>query len=269
MISAHVICDSLSPFGERITTLSLAYPRFIHSEFLTHRAFSRNSASSRAIPIEKMIAQVRNTPAMPVWWGANQPGMQARAEVPDEARISAQEAWRAAALDACRHAETMLALGLHKQVVNRILEPWQIMKTIVTATEWDNFFMLRRHPDAQPEFKALADCMFDAIQGSTPRDLLYGQWHLPYLTEDEIGSMTLYMACGASAARCARVSYLNHDMTRPNVENDTPLASRLLRDGHLSPFEHQATPTRLPKSNADNFVGWKSYRYLKRRGEVR
>ena len=150
MIEAKVILDSVSPAGKRITTLQLKYHRFIHSEFMTHRAFSRNSMSSRAVPVAKMIEQVRNDPAMPVHWGKNQPGMQARDDLTGEALINAQMAWRGAAAKAADSAQLMMDNGLAKQVANRILEPFQWMHTVVTATEWDNFFALRCHPDAQP-----------------------------------------------------------------------------------------------------------------------
>ena len=133
-ITAKVIEDSISPHGKRITTLQLRYQRFFHSELLTHRSFSRNSSSSRAIPVAKMIEQVRNDPAMPVHYGANQPGMQAKAELEGEDRENAVRAWEQAAYYAALVAEQMAELGLHKQVANRILEPFQFMSTVVTAT---------------------------------------------------------------------------------------------------------------------------------------
>jgi thymidylate synthase ThyX len=79
MISAKIIADSISEseYGDRITTFELEYPRFIHGELMTHRLFSRNAASSRAIPINKMMDQVLTAPAMPVEWGLNKSGMQA------------------------------------------------------------------------------------------------------------------------------------------------------------------------------------------------
>lgn len=285
MIEAKVIADSISPQNIRITTLQLKYPRFIHSEFMTHRVFSRNAASSRAIPIKKMIEQVINDPAKPVWWGKNQPGMQAREELEyfepystresdgqssfDEwhysPRSEAKGIWKAAALSAVKYARELESLGVHKQIVNRILEPWQWMQTIVTATEWENFYTLRRHPDAQPEIKALADEMSKAMNLSIPTAIGRGEWHLPYV---DLQSMLfgggLASTVGElkkwSTARCARVSYLNHDKTDPNPEKDESLHDQLRDSGHFSPFEHQATPMVENRFYA-NFRGWKSYRF--------
>lgn len=282
MIGAKIVADSVSPDGIRLLTMQLVYPRFIHSEFMTHRVFSRNAASSRAIPVKKMMEQVEKNPAMPVWWGKNQSGMQAREELdywePREERFfdghrtdrmmvysprdEAKFAWLEAARDAVKNAKRLEALGAHKQIVNRILEPWQWMETIVTGTEWTNFYNLRRHPDAQPEIKTLADTMWDVTQQSNPVVLALGDWHLPYV------DLASYLFGGGlastveemkkwSVARCARVSYLNHDKSEPNPEKDVSLHDQLLSSGHFSPFEHQATP-----SGADwaNFRGWKSYR---------
>lgn len=287
MISSKVIADSVSELGLRITTLQLRYPRFVHSEFMTHRVFSRNAASSRAIPIKKMIEQVANDPAMPVFWGKNQSGMQAREEleyhpprtvhyddghqghyggeyVIHSPRDMAMFEWKAAREDAIRHAERMIALGVHKQIVNRLLEPWQWMQTIVTATEWDNFYKLRRHADAQPEIKALADEMFISMEKSSPKQLHYGQWHLPYVTEGDVvfyGGLTATMdeMKKWSTARCARVSYLTHDNNNPLIEKDEELHDKLLQSGHFSPFEHQAQPWDKDQMFA-NFRGWMSYR---------
>lgn len=166
-ITAKVIEHSSSQDGVDLITLQLRYPRFIHSEFMTHRVFSRNASSSRAIPVAKMLAQVRNDPAMPIHWGANQAGMQAHAELQGIGRSRAAARWKLAAEAAANHAEVLNELGLHKQVANRILEPFQLISVIVTATEWANFFELRNHPDAQPEIRQLAVVMLEAISQST------------------------------------------------------------------------------------------------------
>ena len=253
-IEAKVVLDSISDAGARITTLQLVYPRFIHSEFLTHRVFSRNSSSSRAIPIQKMIEQVRNNPAYPVEWGMNQPGMQAGAEVEERGR--AVLSWRMGALEAANRAEIMMKLGLHKQIVNRVLEPYQWMHTIVTATEWANFFALRDHPDAQPEIAALARSMRTAMQLSKPVERTE---HLPYITEGEY-TLPLVSQYLASAARCARVSYLNHDGSTPNLQHDLELAAKLNTAGHMSPFEHQARALAGTYLSSNNFRGWQQHR---------
>jgi len=264
VISAKVIEDSITQEGKRITTLQLVYPRFIHSEVMTHRLFSRNASSSRAIPVAKMIEQVSTDPAMPIHWGANQPGMQAKAEVSDtaEARIY----WVAAARSAAIMAEKMHTLGLHKQVANRILEPYQWIHVVLTATEWDNFFALRDHEDAQPEIRELAIQMKLAMAESVPSILYYGEWHMPYVTGkevlcSEVFGMGTMILCKVSAARSARVSYLTHDGAKPDIEKDLALFERLAGGIplHASPLEHQATPG---NTDTGNFVGWTQFRKL-------
>ena len=241
---ATILADSISPTGKRITTYQLRYPRFIHSELMTHRVFSRNASSSRAIPVAKMIAQVRNDPAMPIHWGANQSGMQAKAQLVGENRKIAQEQWQLAAYMSAEIAEKMASIGLHKQVANRILEPFQYISVVLTATEYDNWFELRHHEDAQPEIYALAEAMLNAYKDSEPRLLQPGEWHLPYITDEERELHPTDLLLQVSAARCCRVSYLRHDGQAPNIEKDLALCEQLVgaRPLHASPFEHQATP---------------------------
>ena len=253
-ISAAVIEHSLHPSeqGKPLITIQLRYPRFIHSEFMTHRVFSRNASSSRSIPVAKMIEQVRNEPAMPIHFGKNQPGMQASVELSDEIdqnlgtseRQYVKNLWVHAAQQVASVAESMQKVGVHKQVANRILEPFQFISVIVTATEWDNFFELRDHPDAQPEIKELARVMKLAIAESKPRLLHYGEWHLPYVTEQERKYYNVESCKQISAARCARVSYLTHDGKEPDVGKDFDLFDRLVSSKplHASPIEHQASP---------------------------
>jgi len=261
-ITAKSVAASISPDGLEIHTLELQYPRFIHSEFMTHRVFSRNAASSRAIPVAKMIEQVRNDPAMPIHWGKNQPGMQAHEQLADTVEV--QQQWRNAARDAANRAEQMSALGLHKQVVNRILEPFQLMRTLVTSTEWDNFFALRDHPDAQPEIQALATAMRDAITGADTKSLEYGEWHLPYVRPDERELFRDATLLKLSTARCARVSYLTHDGQKPDVQKDLELYERLVGSQpiHASPAEHQAQATKEFDVSSGNFIGWIQHRQL-------
>ena len=167
MIKATIIADSVSAHtGQYITTFELEYPRFILAELNTHRLLSRNSASSRAIPIDKMIEQVFSNTTMPVHWGLDQSGMQDKEEQADESECVS--AWLDARDRAVESALDLKELGLYKQIVNRVLEPFQMMKTLVTATSFDNFFNLRCHPDAQPEIKQLADLMYEAMQESEP-----------------------------------------------------------------------------------------------------
>ena len=263
-ITAKVIADSVNTHDQRITTLELQYPRFIHSEFMTHRVFSRNAASSRAIPVVKMIRQVQEDPAMPIHWGANQPGMQATSEVQGDARTLAVGAWINAAGSAALAAQGLMALGVHKQVANRLLEPFQLMRTIVTATEWANFFHLRDHEDAQPEIRALAVAMREAMEVSTPKRLSAGEWHLPYVLENEMQLIREEVLRKLSTARCARVSYLTHDGQTPDTDKDIALYERLVGSSpiHASPAEHQATPAKYADSRSGNFKGWIQHRKL-------
>lgn len=267
IISAKIIEDSMSPGGNRLTTLELCYPRFIHSEFLTHRVFSRNAMSSRAIPVAKMIDQVRDDPVVPMHWGANQPGMQASNEVAYPVMLEAIDVWRKAANDAANRAQQLLGLGIHKQVANRLLEPFQWMRTIVTATEWENFFALRNHKDAEPHFQLLAQVMARAMSESvpirrpnTPYDEL--GWHLPYVTYGERQSVKFHNLPKISAARCARVSFLTHDGASPSLEADLALYERLVGSVpmHSSPVEHQACAGPLGFGASGNFIGWAQFR---------
>lgn len=284
-ISATVIADSVSSQGKRLTTFQLRYPRFIHSEFMTHRMFSRNASSSRAIPVERMIADLRRDPAMPIYWGRNQPGMQAAGSLASDELQAVKRHWLSSMEKAIKHAEYMLDLGLHKQIANRILEPWAHINVVVTATEWANFFALRAHPDAQPEIKALAEAMMAAMGQSDPELMGPGRWHLPYVTREEKcgdeydgrwetdGHIYLENLKKISVARCARVSYLTHDGRQTTIQEDLALYEKLVvsQPLHASPAEHMATPDTQsyqddgqlgwdnPKEHG-NFVGWRQLR---------
>jgi thymidylate synthase ThyX len=270
-IIAKVIEGSLAENGKRLLTLQLLYPRFVHAEFMTHRVFSRNASSSRAIPVAKMIEKVRSNPAMPIHWGKNQPGMQANEQLIGEELVRAKALWMRSAGFAADVAESMNAAGVHKQVANRILEPFLHISVIVTATEWDNFFELRDHPDAQPEIRELAIQMKQAIDGYEltlrPRLREHASgWHLPYVTANErqwYAYDPLFLA-QLSAARCARVSYLTHEDKVPSVGEDQKLYVRLVggRPLHASPIEHQAYPLPLADQRSKNFAGWRQHREI-------
>ena len=283
-IRSRVVADSIAN-GVRLTTLELRYPRFIHSEFMTHRLFSRNASSSRAIPVAKMIEQVENDPAMPIFWGKNQPGMQAREECDDEVSGpytvgTAEEIWREYATGDCvSYAKAFDKANYHKQIVNRLLEPFQFISVVCTATEWDNFFKLRLHSDAQPEICELARVMKESMEKSEPDELEFGDLHLPYVEKDsfndydehgEIDKFDLESAIKASVARCARVSYLNHDKTQPDIEKDIRLHDMLLESGHFSPFEHVASP--MSHTTEIGSKGWwrheKGYTHSDRKGNL-
>lgn len=248
-ISAKIIAHSVSALtGQGIVTWELEYPRFIHSELMTHRLFSRNAASSRAIPVATMIEAVRTNPAKPSHWGRNQAGMQASAQLTGFELESVQMEWQRAAEDAAGWAEVMSYDGAHKQIVNRILEPFQWMKTVMTATELDNWFWLRDHKDAQPEIQVLAHLMWEALQESKPFVLEVGEWHVPYYDRHgQTGVWADYFndpleeALAISSSCCAQVSYRKLD---DSLEKAKMVYDRLVGSVpvHASPFEHQATP---------------------------
>ena len=262
-IDAKIIADSISPTGVRLTTFQLKYQRLFHSEVMTHRMLSRNASSSRAIPVQKMISQVWNNPAAPVHWGQNKPGMQAKESLTGWRLYFAKSLWAWSGRLMCAFAYGMMKIGLHKQVANRILEPWQYIHVVVTATDWDNFFKLRNHKDAQPEFQQLAALMWLKYIGNIPNKLAVGEWHLPYIDSQEIMKYTTGELLKMSAARCARVSYVKHDGLNSSYEEDVKLYSRLIDSDppHMSPVEHQATPTKN-KAYSGNFRGWKQFRKI-------
>lgn len=252
-ITAKIIADSISEAGKRITTFELEYPRFLHSETMTHRMLSKNCASSRAIRFEDMIANVRANTAMPVWWGKNQPGMQAREEVEDIE--SCKASWLEARDTAIASAEKLFRLGVHKQIVNRIVEPFCIIKTVLTGTDFNNLYALRDHEDAQPEFAHLAKKMRLAQKNSEPELLKVGEWHIPYAEKH----LDLQTRLKVSASLCAQVSYRKSD---DSVEKALKIYERLTKSYpiHASVFEHQAQA--LPDANmrSGNFYGWYQYR---------
>lgn len=261
MIEAKIIADSISQTNARLTTFQLVYPRMVHAELMTHRVFSRNASSSRAIPVAKIIQQVIDNPAMPVYWGKNQKGMQAREELTGEALEQAKQIWLAARDAAVVEARKLVEIDLHKQIANRILEPWHHIHVVVTATDFDNFFNLRCDPDAQPEIKILAEKMRDLYFANKPIELALGMWHLPYVTQQPIQlPVDDQSLLKASVARCARVSYMTHDNQEPMLEKDIALHDQLLSSKHLSPFEHQATPNLDPSTYSGNLRGWIQYR---------
>jgi hypothetical protein len=217
-----------------------------------------------------MFDSIEHEPALPIHWGLNQKGMQAKKEMDAFSSKACQELvlqGLESILAICRSLESM---GLHKQVVNRYLEPWSHISVVLTATEFDNFFALRCHPDAQPEIKQLADQMRDLYFSNTPRRLNPGQWHLPYILDEERFAPGNRKTSGelknegslikASVARCARVSYLTHDKKKPDLDVDIALYQRLWDSRHLSPFEHIGTPLANPNEWSGNFKGWCQYR---------
>lgn len=287
--SVKILADSIAIRGKhvsRLTTMEVTLPRIVLAEFNTHRVFSRNSASSRAIPVEKRIAAIELDPFEPEAFGKNQKGMQASEDLRSDDDVMARMAWRKACADAVSSAKVLASLGVHKQLANRLIEPFCWHTIIVSSTEWDNYFGLRLHPDAQPEIRKPTGMMWEEYQASKPKELKPGEWHLPLLQPDEfvlpddspewndpIGfSCTQFRIDDAkriSVGRCARVSYLTHDGRRDPMA-DIELSARLHASGHMSPFEHVARPLtnqdiierKLSRTApfVGNFRGWLQFR---------
>ncbi len=226
---AKVIKDSISPAGVRITTIEVSFPRIVLAELNTHRMLSKSSASSRAIPVEKMIANAMEDPFIPIYWGKNQKGMAASEQLSADDQADVELLWLRARDYAVRFAKALAlkpphGFDVHKQIANRLLEPFLFHTVIVTATEWSNFFALRRHPAAHPEIRRAADLMWEAREASRPTPLNHGDWHLPYLNAEEKhellarpevwGKDIWEELCLISSGRSARVSYLTHDGVR-------------------------------------------------------
>lgn len=308
---AEIVADSISKYGHRLTSMEVNFPRMILSEFNTHRLFSRNSASSRARPTNKPLFEVLTGPYIPLEWGKYMPGMSSREEMSPENQELAEKIWlefRDRAVlgtvallggvdgeqieknqelkDRIEHLtkeysfnfEPLEGESLHKQWVNRLLEPYLWHRVIVTSTEWDNFFGLRISEHAQPEIKRIAELMLSAYQNSEPTELAAGEYHTPFMLEDE-ADLDQTSRLKISSARSGRISYMTHHGVRDTKE-DIRFHDQLVANGHMSPLEHVATPFNdrdmlavrriktgdFPawlKREADfngNFRGWHQYR---------
>lgn len=267
--SARVLLDSVSPAGVRVTTMEWTYPRFIHAEVMTYRMFSRNAASSRAIPVIKTIRQVQEHPARPVFWGRNQKGMQAREELTGWRLWLAKFGWEFGRQAALISARIMRAADAHKQLTNRRLETDSWITVIITANQpaYYHCFHQRVHPDAQPEFQHIAMLAQQAFQASKPVERIL---HAPLMTEADYDDLAVSNMTAPeqyptilhiSTARCARVSYLTHEGKRDMLE-DLRLYRDLKRSDppHTSPFEHVLTASEDPTRRSGNIVGWIQHR---------
>ena len=261
-VKAIVIADTFNKRvpSARITTFEIYAPRFLLAEINTHRVLARSAASSRAIPVAKRIEAVLEDPFVPNAFGKNKPGMQADETLGDFETELAQTVWRGAVTSAVTSAEILAKLKVHKQLANRLLEPFAHFYGVVTATEWDNFYKLRVSPEAQPEFKDLATAMQDAQAASCPRE---AKWHLPY--NPDYG-LDIDLALKVCSARCARVSYRSFDGKLSALEDDKRLCADLIAGGHMSPFDHCAVADNVTAKSWDNpewhrqFWGWIPYR---------
>ncbi len=274
-ISVKILKDSLSDKGQRMTSYELEYPRYLHCELMTHRTLSKNCSSSRAIPIEKMIEYTNNNPAMPVYWGKKKKGMQATEEID---AVAAEKAWLEAYHSSVESLKKLNDIDLHKQLANRVIEPFQMMKVVLSGTDFDNFWNLRFHHDTLPEFVMLVHKMYTAMQESKPVELRAGEWHLPYVEisqsedvedtyyfyyeKDVSGTetdgymyehpLTLEQALQRSTASCASVSYRTENLTEKACEN---IFNMLIKAEvvHSSPLEHQATPLKPSRWSMSGF----------------
>lgn len=282
--AVKVRADSVGPHGIRLSTIEMTYPLIVHNELMTHRVFSRNTASNRAIPVQKMIDSVMTDPFIPEAFPKNQKGMQAQEwyEQGTEEYERCKQEWLIARNGAVTQARQLLDLNVHKQITNRLLGPFLFTTAVVSATEFANFANLRVHPDAQKEFFKLARMVLRAYFRSTPKALQPGEWHLPYITDEQRERyynvppyaikhatrevLVPYVAM-VSAGLCAGISYL-----RPNegyiIGEKYQLALRLAESGHWSPFEHvaqclAASDLRVVFNIAGNFMhGWAQLRKM-------
>lgn len=284
--TAIVLADSVSPDGIRLTTFQLTYWRAIHSELMTHRMFSRCAQSSRATPIKKNIESVLNNPWRPAVWTANDKGMVAKQNIPEDIVPVVELAWQTAAKSMATIASALEQVGLHKQVVNRLLEPFSSINVVVSSTDWNNFWKLRCAKDADPSMQLLANTMKEAFDASEPKELFSNDWHLPYidrendmkLVKEQFPNMEEWEIKESifpkiSAARCARVSYKAFDGTTSIIQ-DIELCNRLVKNNHMSPLEHVAKPdvcvTEAEKNiqhwqhseEHGNFRGWRQLRKM-------
>ena len=248
-----------------LLTIEMTFPRPVLSEWNTHRSQSRNSASSRAIPVKKMINDVENNPFIPIHIGKAQKGMQAYEEVDAKNKEEVLKIINDLRYKAIEAANRMLELGVHKQVANRYLEPWMWVTVIGTGSleGWANFWNLRRSEEAEPHIRKIADMSFEEYKSATPQILYPGEWHLPLIGFEGDELLTIDEKIKVSTGRCARVSYLTHDGTR-DVSADIQLHDRLLADKHFSPFEHVAQAANFfdmkNKYNGNLGPGWIQYR---------
>lgn len=254
-VSANVLTDSVDIYGNRITTFELIFPRIVLAEFLTHRLFSRNSSSSRAIPVKRMNELILEDIAYPIHFGKNQSGMQDAGEHSEliKGKYTPKEWWKLAVEQMIDFSNAFDEAGYHKQICNRIVEFGQHMKIVMTTTHMDNWFNLRNHSDADPTIHALALCTYEAYKESTPRILNKGEWHTPYYEDgvwseqadglDQYG-VSLDDALKISTSCCAQASYRRLDAS---IEKARAIFSRLIEStpAHASPTEHQATPMEL------------------------
>jgi hypothetical protein len=284
-VSGKIILDSINPEGIRLITVHMRYPRMVHSELMTHRAFSRNGRSSRAVPVKTLLAEASYTPH----FLKNKPGMVATEEMNPHDLLLAQRIWNKLAEDTKKAVEELSGLGVHKQWANRPLEAFGYIDVLISSTDWANFHALRDDEGAQPEIKSVAELIKQLMDDSTPNKLLPSEWHMPYITKED--SLPIYdyltahglpndfddvtdLALKISTARCARLSIRPFDGDS-SIEKELLRYEKLVvsRPVHASPAEHIATPDdsyvlddgrtfyKNPHLHG-NYYGWSQFRKM-------
>lgn len=259
-VSAKILKYSESrETSKKIATFVVTVPKFVQAHINSRRTLSRNSASSRAMPAYVVRKRVLKDPFIPVEFGKNRAGMRGGEQLGGIKIFFARQAWLLARFVPCFLHSFCEKLGLHKEVTNRLIEPWMFVEVILTGTEWKNFIKLRADNAAQPEMQIIAKDIDRLLRESAPEILETGQWHLPFVSDEEKAFIDHEILLKVSAARCARVSYKLFDGKSSNPEKDIILCDRLIEQGHWSPFEHVAQASNFLE-NSGNFVGWKQYR---------
>jgi len=258
---AKILADSISVVGHRLTTFEVTFPRIVLAEVNTHKMISKNSASSRAIPVGERIVAIETDPFIPESFGKNKAGMQHEEILDGDADMAARKHWMQAMGACVVEARAMEGINVHKQLANRLLEPFSWHTAILSGTDWDNFEHLRVHPAAQGEFSKAARMMMDMKRESTPVLVEPGTWHLPHVPEVYYGAVRSKVEPGAwlnwakvSAARCGRVSFMRQNAQ--NFDKDVARADAFISDGHMSPLEHPARP--MTPWELDAFEQWEA-----------
>lgn len=240
-IEAKLLLDSINPNGQRVLTYLLSVPNIVHAEILRHRSASFSVTSNRAIPTNKLNGI---DAFVPTSVGYNESGMQATVSLNNEDLNHFQNVWLAGynAMKYIIAQATPLSSNkkVHKQHLNRLTMAFQIPTMVVTICEpgLRNLFVQRVSDKAQPEIHELAIKMEELYSASKPNVLKWGEWHTPFILENEL-TLPLFERLMVSCARCARTSYrLNTTNEFSNFESDLGLAKKLINDYHLSPFEH-------------------------------
>ena len=261
-ITVEIVLDSISVYsGTRATTMLVEFPRFILPQFNTHRRFSKNSASSRALSFDKVLEKLKAKYYMPQLWLADHQGMQTSVLVSERQHSIANAIWKSSMYSAIAHAYLLNKVGVSKQYVNRIIEPYAYVKVLVTSTEWQNFFNQRDDYHAQYEIQVLARRMRQALQQSIPTTLEKGQWHLPFIA-GALLELPLEERLLVSAARCARTSYGRNAGYSVKKDMDLSINTLLGSPPHMSPFEHQLCANYAEDESTSNVDGWMQQRFI-------